>query len=215
MVCISVISTTPFHKFAIPIKSEECEVESNNGLSCRLKFEYTAKYPDEPPEVDVFERENFEEDDEMLLREHILKEANENLGTVMVFTLVSSAQEWLSTKWDEIKKEREETATRKAKEVEEAERKRFEGTRVTVESFMQWKEKFDAEFNTKKNQEKEEKEGRKLTGKELFIADKTLIESDLKFLENGDSIKVDESLFQDLEELDLAEINDLDDEDDS
>ncbi|XP_063218345.1 RWD domain-containing protein 1 [Bacillus rossius redtenbacheri] len=212
---MEIISTRPLHKFVIPIKSEEYEPDGADGLSCSLRFEYTPRYPEEPPGVDVLDGENLREDDERLLREHILREADENLGTVMIFTLVSSAQEWLNTKWDEIKKQKEEAATKKAKEVEEAERKRFEGTRVTVESFMQWKEQFDAQFNAHRNQEKEDKEGRKLTGKELFYADKTLIESDLKFLENGDSIKVDESLFQDLEELDLAEINDLDDEDDS
>ena len=63
--------------------------------------------------------------------------------------------------------------------------KRFEGTRVTVDSFFAWKAKFDAEFGTKKVQEKDEKESRKLTGRELFLTDKTLNVSDLKFLEDG------------------------------
>jgi flagellar biosynthesis chaperone FliJ len=40
----------------------------------------------------------------------------------MIFTLVSSAQEWLNTKWDEIRKRRDEYATLKEKEAEEAER---------------------------------------------------------------------------------------------
>ena len=40
----------------------------------------------------------------------------------MIFTLVSSAQEWLNTKWDEIRKTREEAAMKKEKEAEEAER---------------------------------------------------------------------------------------------
>lgn len=40
----------------------------------------------------------------------------------MIFTLVSSAQEWLNTKWDEIRKRREEYAILKEKEAEEAER---------------------------------------------------------------------------------------------
>jgi hypothetical protein len=49
-------------------------------------------------------------------------QAQENLGTVMIFTLVSSAQEWLNTKWDEIRKRREEYAVLKQREAEEAER---------------------------------------------------------------------------------------------
>lgn len=40
----------------------------------------------------------------------------------MVFTLVSSAQEWLNVKWDDIRKERDEEKTRRVKEEEEAER---------------------------------------------------------------------------------------------
>lgn len=50
---------------------------------------------------------------------------NENLGMVMVFTLVSTAQEWLNVQWDRIKFNREEFAARKRKEEEEAERVRW------------------------------------------------------------------------------------------
>lgn len=210
---MEILGTSPYHKFIIPIKSEEYEPETENGLTCKLKFEYTSKYPEEVPEVEICDAENFEEEDETLLKEHIVQQAEDNIGTVMIFTLVSSAQEWLNTKWDEIRKTREEAAIKKEKEAEEAEMKRFEGTRVTVESFLAWKEKFDIEFGAKKIQEKDEKEGRKLTGRELFLTDKTLNESDLKFLEDGgDSVKVDESLFQDIEELDLDADEVIDDD---
>lgn len=50
------------------------------------------------------------------------EQMKENLGTVMVFTLVSAAQEWLNVQWDETKLKREESAARKIKEEEEAER---------------------------------------------------------------------------------------------
>ena len=42
------------------------------------------------------------------------------------------------------------------------------------------------------------------------MTDKTLDQSDLKFLDDGDAVKVDESLFQNLDDLDLED----DDEDD-
>ncbi|GFG34489.1 hypothetical protein Cfor_07715 [Coptotermes formosanus] len=210
---MEILGITPHHKFIIPIKSEEYEPDTDNGLMCKLKFSYAAKYPEEAPEVEICDSENFEEEDEALLKEHIIQQAQENLGTVMIFTLVSSAQEWLNTKWDEVRKRREEYAILKEKEAEEAERRRFEGTRVTVESFLAWKARFDAETGAKTMQDREEKETRKLTGRELFLTDKTLNESDLKFLEDGgDSIKVDESLFQDLEELDLDADEVLDDD---
>lgn len=66
-----------------------------------------------------------------------------------------------------------------------ASQKRFEGTRVTVESFLSWKEKFDEEMGHTKRRELADREGKKLTGRELFMTDKTLDQSDLKFLDDG------------------------------
>lgn len=46
----------------------------------------------------------------------------ENLGTEMIFSLVSSAQEWLNVKWDEHKTQLENRELEKVKAIEEAER---------------------------------------------------------------------------------------------
>lgn len=115
------ITTEPFHKFSIPIKSEEYDAESDSGLTCELVFTYTAKYPDEGPVVEI-QNENFEQDCSEALLEYMKEQIKENIGMVMVFTLVSSAQEWLNEKWDEVKKQQEEEVLRKQKEEEEAER---------------------------------------------------------------------------------------------
>lgn len=56
---------------------------------------------------------------------------------------------------------------------------------MTVETFLSWKEKFDEEMGYSKRKELAEREGKKLTGKELFMTDKTLDQSDLKFLDDG------------------------------
>lgn len=40
----------------------------------------------------------------------------------MIFSLVSSAQEWLNVKWDDYKREEESRAQQKLKEIEEVER---------------------------------------------------------------------------------------------
>ncbi|XP_039303209.1 RWD domain-containing protein 1-like [Solenopsis invicta] len=45
----------------------------------------------------------------------------ENLGMVMVFTMVSAAQEWLNVQWDKINLRREKTAAQKLKEEKDAE----------------------------------------------------------------------------------------------
>lgn len=54
-----------------------------------------------------------------------------------------------------------------------------------MESFLSWKEKFDEEMGYTKRRELAEREGKKLTGRELFMTDKTLDQSDLKFLDDG------------------------------
>lgn len=133
----------------------------------------------------------------------------------MIFSLVSSAQEWLNVKWDEHKKETENREQEKLKIIEEAERKKFEGTRVSVETFMKWKVQFEEETGIAQKRAKVN-DGKKLTGRELFMRDKTLNDSDLKFLmEAGDSVenvKIDESLFQNLDDLEFGDDDDDDDD---
>ncbi|KOC65715.1 RWD domain-containing protein 1 [Habropoda laboriosa] len=209
---LEILDVEPFYTFAIPINTEEYEPDTGNGLSCRLEFTYTAQYPDEPLLISIEEPENFEKGNAEKLKEHLMQEMNENLGMVMVFTLVSAAKEWLNVQWDRIKFKREESAALKLKEEEEAERKKFEGTRVTVETFLSWKEKFDEEMGYTKRREMADREVKKLTGRELFMTDKTLDQSDLKFLDD-DSVKVDESLFQNLDDLELEDDDDDDDPD--
>ena len=210
-----VLAKDPVHKFKIPIATEEYDKEQcENGLACFLVFTYTPTYPDEAPLVEIDEPVNFEDGYEKRLLEHIQQSIEEYIGMEMIFSLVSTAQEWLNERWDDHKKAQEEERERKLLEVEEAERKKFEGTRVTVESFMKWKLEFEESMGIAAKREKSN-DSKKLTGRELFMRDNTLNESDIKFLlEAGDSIenvKIDETLFQEIGELDLDE----DDEDDA
>lgn len=213
----AVLQTEPFHKFQIPIATEEYNAdaveENEKGLACKLVFTYTATYPDEAPLVEIEEGENFEDNFEARLLEHLRQTIDENIGMEMVFSLVSSAQEWLNVQWDEHKKTQEDERVRKVQEVEEAERKKFEGTRVSVETFMKWKLDFEESTGIAAKREKNN-DCKKLTGRELFMCDNTLNDSDIKFLleagENIENVKIDETLFQDIGELDL---DDDDDED--
>ncbi|KAF5285397.1 hypothetical protein FQA39_LY16651 [Lamprigera yunnana] len=199
---VRIIVAEPHHKFSIPIKSEQYDADSEDGLACNLVFTYTPKYPDEQPLIEVEDLINIDNLHQDQLLKQLKEEAQENIGMVMVFTLVSVAQEWLNVKWDDIKKHREEEKTKRDFEREELERKKFEGTRVTVESFLVWKNKFETDVGIRKKRETVEKDSKKLTGRELFMTDNTLNESDLKFLD-GEEVKVDESLFQDLDDLDI------------
>lgn len=80
-------------------------------------------------------------------------------------------------------------------------KKRFEGTKVTVESFLKWKTAFDKEMNELKKQNLDTT-NKKTTGKQLFERDESLFTSDLQYM-TEEQVEVDESLFQDLDDLDL------------
>lgn len=84
---------------------------------------------------------------------------------------------------------------------------------------MNWRNEFEKEMGIAEKKAKELDANRKLTGRELFLRDQSLIDSDIIFLQQaGDSIenvKIDESLFQalDLEGEDLPSDDDSDDPD--
>jgi hypothetical protein len=183
-------------KFKITVSTEEFK-ESNDGLSCDLVFAFTRLYPDEPPRIEIENEVNFESDTSEKIQDGLKKEVQENLGMEMIFGLVGCTQELLNTLFDQIKIDREEQRERKKREVEELEQKKFEGTRVTVETFMNWRNEFEADMGIAERRAKENEANRKLTGRELFLKDQSLLDSDIRFLtENGDSIenvKIDES----------------------
>lgn len=214
-------SEYPKLKFTIKICTEEY-LETDDGLTCQLQFSLPEKYPDEAPLVEFID-DNFEDHESSKtlsekIRDEITKIANENIGTEMIFTLVAGIQEYMNNLFDGIKVSREELKLQKEKEIEEAERKRFEGTRVTVETFMTWKTQFELETGVVEKRKLENESNRKLTGRELFMTDSSLVDSDIaSILQAGDtveSVKIDESLFQalDLEE-DLPSEDESDDPD--
>lgn len=214
---LEIISSDPYHTFTIKVKTENLE-ESENEIFVMLKFTYVPNYPDEVPLIEIVEFDNLENEDVDALSDFLLTQAEENLGMVMIFTLVSVTFDWLNNKADDIHQQKKEQEERRLKQIEEEERKKFEGTRVTVETFLSWKTKFDAEMaELKRNQfVKEELGTKKLTGRELFEKDRTLIESDLQFLQEGDEeVKVDESLFQELDDLELEDDLDINETADS
>jgi len=205
---IDILGESP-HRFTIPIKTEDYDEDEGIGRFVLLKFTFTPTYPSKAPEVEFEDSENLEDEHLDEMREEINKQIEENLGMPMAFTIVSACIEWLGEKNDQIKREEEEAIQRRKEAEEEEERKKLEGTKVTIESFLAWKAEFDRERLEKKGaKEKVGKE--KLSGRELFMQDTTLNDSDIKFLaDTGDTaVTVDESLFEDLDDLDLDDESD-------
>lgn len=211
----TVLSEEPFHTFRIIVSSEETDDEENGPLQVTLQFTYTSTYPDAAPEYQVIPDEALEESNVETLNQLLEEQIEENLGMAMVFALVSATQEFLNQMIDDLKKEKKQQLEREeeAKRLAEEERdKLLKGTPVTIESFLSWKEEFDREIAELKNK-KQQQEGsnKKLTGKELFMTDKNLDTSDMDLLDESDKVEVDESLFQEIDDLDLDEELDVED----
>ncbi|XP_030054399.1 RWD domain-containing protein 1 isoform X1 [Microcaecilia unicolor] len=198
--------------FTITVTSDAGE--NDETVQATLKFTYVDKYPDEAPSYEIDSQENLEDNDISDIITLLDQQAEENLGMVMIFTLVSAVQEKLNEIVDQIKTRKEEEKLQREKEAEEAEKVLFHGTPVTIENFLSWKAKFDIELaeHKRKKQKEEEQAGKiKLTGKQLFETDHNLDTSDIKFLEEaGNSVEVDESLFQEMDDLELEDDDDPD-----
>ncbi|XP_072178725.1 RWD domain-containing protein 1-like [Diadema setosum] len=215
---ITVLATDPFHVFQITVSAEEDETGEENEdekgqLSVTLCFTYTPTYPEEAPVFEVTFNDDVAQEYEDKIRELVEAQIEENLGMAMIFAIVSAAQEFLNERIDDLKAAREDRRKRleeeKRREEEEAEKK-LKGTLVTIESFLAWKEKFDQEQREKKakHQSSTESQGGKLTGRELFFQNANLDTSDMDLLDESDRVEVDESLFQDMDDLELEDDED-------
>lgn len=202
---MTILKDSP-HEFTIDVKYSDFDGQHTaEPPSVTLLFKYTEKYPEELPEIDIETSENLPESEIIELRSLLQDLAVKSLGDVMIYTLVTATQEWLNEYEDTKKKEAALEHEERAKIQADIERKKFEGTQVNKETFMKWKASFDSERLIVKSQEAVEK-SKKLTGKELFMKDISLNESDLKFLEeDGEVVKVNETLFQNLENLDIEQ----------
>ncbi|CAE1323745.1 RWD domain-containing protein 1 [Acanthosepion pharaonis] len=201
---IKVLETDPNYVFVIEVAPQGME-ETDELAMVTIQFSLDDTYPDTIPVMEITESVYLDDAklDEIL--EHMNTVAQENVGMVMVFTIVSAVQEKISDIIEQTKLQREEEQLRKQKEHEEKEQRIFEGTRVTVETFLAWKTKFDAEMKDFKKNDITLSSS-KLTGKELFLQDSSMIVSDMQFLQGeSEAVEVDESLFQEIDDFGLDE----------
>ncbi|EHB09226.1 RWD domain-containing protein 1 [Heterocephalus glaber] len=139
----TVLSENP-PSFTITVTSEAGD--NDETVQTTLEFTYSEKHPDEAPLYEIFSQENLEDNDVIEILKLLALQAEENLGMVMIFTLVTAVQEKLNEIVDQIKTRREEEKKLKEKEEEEAEKQLFHSAPVTIENFLRWKAKFDAEL---------------------------------------------------------------------
>ncbi|KAK0392440.1 hypothetical protein NLU13_1935 [Sarocladium strictum] len=160
-------------------------VDEDEPPSFLLNVRYPEAYPDEAPQLDLLAPANFQphehfdisEDREKLLAD-LEETIQDNIGMQMIFTLYSTvkeaAEQLIQDRKDAVLREQEE----KALAAEREENKKFEGTAVTRESFLAWREKFLKEMEEAETKEEEErvadlkkakvKEPVRLTGKQLW-----------------------------------------------
>ncbi|KAJ6108295.1 hypothetical protein N7523_009618 [Penicillium sp. IBT 18751x] len=159
--------------------------ESEQPVIC-LEVTYPEEYPDvapqlsitSPPNAPKHSRLDIQEDREQLL-EALQPTIEENMGMAMVFTLVSalkeSAESLMSERANAVEAEREQVRAK----AEEEENRKFQGTPVTRETFLEWNARFQQEIREEEQREREEKEAedkkkksgtqeKKLTGRQLW-----------------------------------------------
>ncbi|CEJ01715.1 hypothetical protein RMCBS344292_15736 [Rhizopus microsporus] len=185
-----------FEEFRISIYPEEQDPENPRALS--LHVIYTPNYPDELPEYEIeIIQGQVPESYLSRIEQSVKQAAEESIGMAMVFSLVMIIKEELDNIVLDVKRAEEELVKEKRRKEEEAEQAKFVGTKVTRESFLDWKKKFDAEIAEKdavaRAQKAKELKG-KLTGRQLFEQDKTLAMSDAGYMDEGD-VSVDVSQF--------------------
>lgn len=86
-----VLEEEPYHQFKLQVKSEGFDEDAEIGYSCSLKFTYTPEYPEEVPVLEIIDSVGMDDLQIEKLKELLEKDAEENLGMVMVFTLISTA----------------------------------------------------------------------------------------------------------------------------
>lgn len=123
----TIIEREPYAKFAIKLSTNDYE-DNEVRLTCQIEFRFKPKYPEEAPALEITEfDDDFLDDYKSQLEQLLREEAANNLGMVMIFTLVSAAQTWMMNKVEERKESIRLEKERKFKEQEEIEQKKFEG----------------------------------------------------------------------------------------
>lgn len=135
---------TNFPCFQITISPKDDDEEEPTDVPVRLAiiFAHTDNYPDEPPLLEVRSLRGVKAHELKDLKKKLDEEAMENVGMAMMYTLVTSAKEWFRERYNQdLDSDTDAESGGEAKdEVIEP-----HGEAVTVETFLAWRERFEAE----------------------------------------------------------------------
>ncbi|GAY38609.1 hypothetical protein CUMW_037980 [Citrus unshiu] len=194
-------------------QDDEADESTMPPVELALIFSHTEKYPDEPPLLNVKSLRGIQAGDLKILKEKLEQEASENLGMAMIYTLVTSAKEWLSERYSQdagIDNTGEE-------ELEKDEVIVPHGEPVTVETFLAWRERFEAELALERAKLMPESaltapKEKKLTGRQWFESGRATAVSqkgavtvnEVSDDEDDEDIDFDDDDFED-DEVDMLE----------
>lgn len=195
--------------FQITLSPQEDDLDEANYTPVQLAliFSHTEKYPDEPPLLNVKSIRGIKPEDLQLLKEKLAQEAADNLGMAMIYTLVTSTQEWLSEKFgqEDVVEDSEEADTAKEDIIIP------HGDAVTVETFMAWRERFEAELALERAKLMPESaltapKEKKLTGRQWFESGRASAKGAVAVAEGSDEeeeedIDFDEDFEDDEEDM--------------
>lgn len=167
--------------FTITISSDR-EVDGEL-LSVDMELMYTPRYPDEPPLIAFSATSGMDESTERELQEFVMQCAEDSVGAVMGFTLISSLTMRVEELVDEVSRQEAEEERKREAEEKASEEARFRGTPVTKETFLEWRMGFEAEEAGKRKAEVDPTSG-KMTGKQMFEKDASLAKSDAGLLDD-------------------------------
>ena len=167
--------------FTITVSSDR-DVDGE-PFSVDLELVYTPRYPDEPPLIAFSATSGMDESTERELKEFLVQSAEDSVGTVMGFTLISSLTMRVEELVDEVARQEAEEERKREDEEKAREEARFRGTPVTKETFLEWRLGFETEESDRRKAAVDPTAG-KLTGKQMFEKDASLAKSDAGLLDD-------------------------------
>ncbi|GMI86073.1 hypothetical protein like AT1G51730 [Hibiscus trionum] len=192
-------------------QDDDADQSTTTPVLLGLIFSHTEKYPDEPPLLNVKSIRGVHTSDLKILKEKLEQEASENLGMAMIYTLVTSAKEWLSERYGQ---------DADADNVEEEESIKDEvivphGEPVTVDTFLAWRERFEAELALERAKLMPESaltvtKEKRLSGRQWFESGRATLKgathvNEESEEEDEEDIDFDDDDFEDDEEEDMLE----------